>query len=276
MLTLREKVNYRAITSTALSYPKTIPEPAPGTPKHVAIIMDGNGRWARQRNLPRIEGHRRGVENVKEVVKAAGEAGIKYLTLYAFSVENWKRPQSEVDALMEILLRFLRSERKQMMERDIKLGVIGKVDALPGPVQQELANSLEATKNNERGTLILALNYGARTEVLDAVRKYAEAVQRGEEDVDALDWTVFAQHLYTGAVPDPDLIIRTSGETRLSNFLLLQAAYSEMYFTPVLWPDFTAKHFEEALDDFRRRERRFGKTGEQLNVTPELTPVVNP
>ncbi|MDR2845587.1 MAG: isoprenyl transferase [Puniceicoccales bacterium] len=237
----------------------------PNTPRHVAIIMDGNGRWARQRHLPRLEGHRQGGENVLRIVEAAGKLGIEYLTLYAFSVENWQRPPEEVDALMRLLESFLGQYVSNLVEKKIRLRVIGDISALPPHARLPLEEAIRETAHFSGPTLILALNYGARTEVLNAVRAYARDAQAGRVDAAALDWPAFAAYLDTRDVPDPDLIIRTSGETRLSNFLLLQAAYAEMYFSPVLWPDFDGECLAAAVRAYAGRERRFGKTGEQLN-----------
>ena len=233
-------------------------------PTHVAIIMDGNGRWARQRGLPRIEGHRRGVETVRGIVEAAGKEGVHYLTLFAFSVENWKRPRSEVSALMVLLERFLRRETAELLRQKIRLHTIGRTDELPAKVQHELARAKEATAKFKEWHLVLALNYGSRTEVADAAAAYARAAVEGREDPAECTWENFSRYLYTDGIPDPDLIIRTSGESRISNFLLMQGAYSEMVFSPQLWPDFTAQDFRAALDEYARRERRFGLTGEQV------------
>ncbi len=239
-------------------------------PAHVAIIMDGNGRWARERGLPRIEGHRRGVDNIRDILKAAQELHITHLTLFAFSVENWKRPPEEIAALMNLLERFLTRNTKDLVQKKIRLRVIGRPEALPEKVQEPLKKALEATSGFDRYFLNVALNYGARSEVVDAVRSYAEDVQRGLEDPANLDWPTFARRLYTAEIPDPDLIIRTSGETRLSNFLLLQSAYSEMFFSPVYWPDFKRQQFIEAVESYKHRQRRFGKTGEQIQAeTPD-------
>lgn len=235
-------------------------------PRHVAIIMDGNGRWAKNRGLPRIEGHRRGVENVREILKAAKELEIQHLTLFAFSVENWQRPAEEISALMNLLELFLSRNLKDLIKNKVRLRVIGRPEQLPDRVQVQLKKALEATKDFTEYQLNVALNYGSRTEVLDATRAYAEAVSRGDEDPKQLDWPGFTKYLYTTDIPDPDLLIRTSGETRVSNFLLLQCAYSEMYFSPVNWPEFGRNEFIEAVEMFKRRERRFGKTGEQVQA----------
>jgi undecaprenyl diphosphate synthase len=235
-------------------------------PRHVAIIMDGNGRWAGQRGLPRIEGHRRGVETVRGIVEAAGKEKVPYLTLFAFSVENWKRPRAEVSALMLLLERFLRRETEELIRQKIRLHTIGRTDELPAKVQRELVRAKEATAAFKDWHLILALNYGSRTEVADAAAAYARAVTAGREDPAECTWEGFSRYLYTDGIPDPDLIIRTSGEYRVSNFLLMQGAYSEMIFSPRLWPDFTPQDFRAALDEYAGRERRFGLTGEQLKT----------
>lgn len=226
--------------------------------------MDGNGRWAKSRGLPRIEGHRRGVENVLAVMEAGADMDIEVLTLYAFSVENWRRPPEEVAALMELLELFVTSHLDRLILRETRLRVAGDIAALPEGPRRGLEAAMAATAHFTRRTLCLALNYGSRTEVVEAVRAYARDVASGKENPDTLDWSGIESRLYTAGLPDPDLIIRTSGETRLSNFLLLQAAYAEMYFTAVPWPEFDASRLREAVDCFRRRERRFGRTGEQV------------
>jgi undecaprenyl diphosphate synthase len=233
-------------------------------PNHVAIIMDGNGRWAKQHKMPRIEGHRRGAEAVKRALKAAQEAGVKNLTLYAFSVENWNRPKDEVDALMELLDRFLRDQLPELIKRKIRLRVIGRYRELPEHIQNRLRRAEEATQAFDEYTLALALNYGSRTEVVDAAKAIAQAAQAGVLDLDELDYDTFSHYLYTRDMPDPDLVIRTSGESRLSNFLLIQSAYAEIYLSKVLWPDFDAAEFKNALTEYASRERRYGKTAEQL------------
>lgn len=243
--------------------------PFPSTrPRHVAIIMDGNGRWAKQRGMPRIEGHRRGAEAVKRAIRTAGDLGIPYLTLFAFSVENWQRPADEVDALMNMLSDFLAQQENVLHQRKIRFRAIGRIDQLPENIRPRLKHLMEVTADYDQWFLNVALNYGSRTETLDAVQSYAEAVARGEESNLAPSWETFRKYLYTGDLPDPDLIIRTSGEFRLSNFLLLQAAYAEIHVSPVLWPDFNHKSFAAAIDDFASRERRFGRTGEQLQPSP--------
>jgi undecaprenyl diphosphate synthase len=235
-------------------------------PQHVAIIMDGNGRWAKSRGLPRLEGHRRGVETVRTVVDAAREIGIRYITLYAFSVENWKRPTDEVSGLMGLLDYFLRRELNTLIKGKVRLHTIGHTEALPANVRRELDRVKEATKDFTDWNLVLALNYGSRAEVADAARAYAAAVQAGTENPADASWEHFARYLSTTGLPDPDLLIRTSGEQRVSNFLLLQCAYAEMVFTPVLWPDFGQADLQAAVDEYGRRERRYGLTTEQIKT----------
>ena len=239
--------------------------PGPATPpQHVAIIMDGNGRWAKQRGLPRLEGHRRGVETVRTVVDAARELGIRYITLYAFSVENWKRPAEEVSGLMGLLDYFLKRELDNLIKNRVRLLTIGRTQELPPNVQRELNRVIEATKDFTQWTLVLALNYGSRTEIADAARAYATAVQDGRERLADCSWDHFSRYLYSAAIPEPDLLIRTSGEQRVSNFMLMQCAYSEMVFTPVLWPDFGKADLQSAIDEYATRERRYGLTTEQI------------
>lgn len=233
-------------------------------PQHVAIIMDGNGRWAKQRGLPRIEGHRRGVESVRATTLAARDLGVRMLTLYAFSHENWKRPQEEVGALMGLLEFYLQKELDTFIRDRVRFRTIGRTEELPDGVQQMLRVTTEATKHFTDYTLVLALNYGSRTEMVDAARAYAAAVASGLEKLNDNSWETFSRYLYTGDMPEPDLVIRTSGEMRISNFLLLQAAYAEFVFTPVLWPDFTQSDLAAAIADYNRRERRFGRTSDQL------------
>lgn len=228
--------------------------------------MDGNGRWAKQRGLPRIEGHRRGVETVRTTTFAARDLGVKILTLYAFSVENWKRPQDEVGGLMSLLEYYLKKELDTFIRDRVRLRTIGRTEELPASVQKLLRTTMEATSQFNDYTLVLALNYGSRTEVADAARAYAAAVAAGRENLHDHSYASFARYLSTSELPDPDLVIRTSGETRVSNFLLLQAAYAEFVFTPVLWPDFTKADLAAAIADFNRRERRFGLTSEQLKA----------
>ena len=233
-------------------------------PRHVGIIMDGNGRWAKSRGLPRIEGHRRGVENVLAVLDAGAALGVEVLTLYAFSVENWRRPAEEVAALMGLLEQFITAHTGRLIEKETRLRIAGDLAALPEGARRAVEAAMAATARCQRRTLCLALNYGSRTEVVEAVKSFARDVAAGKENPETFDWEKLSDRLYTAGLPDPDLIIRTSGETRLSNFLLLQAAYAEMYFTPVPWPEFGPERLKEAVDCFRRRERRFGKTGEQI------------
>ena len=233
-------------------------------PHHVAIIMDGNGRWAKQRGLPRIEGHRRGVETVRTTTFAARDLGVKMLTLYAFSVENWKRPQDEVGALMGLLEYYLKKELETFVRDRVRLRTIGRTDEMPAGIQKLLRTTMEETKQFADYTLVLAINYGARTEVVDAARAYAAAIAAGKEKLNDNSWETFSRYLYTADLPEPDLVIRTSGETRISNFLLLQAAYAEFVFTPVLWPDFSKADLAAAIAEFNKRERRFGLTSEQL------------
>jgi undecaprenyl diphosphate synthase len=240
------------------SQPTLSPQALALLPTHVAIIMDGNGRWAKLRNLPRVEGHRHGVESVRAVVKAAGEVGIKYLTLYAFSVENWNRPQEEVDTLMKYLAKYLKTEADELQKNNVKLDVIGQIYRLPEFVQTQLRKTQAALAKNNGLTLILALSYGGRTEIVDAVRKIAVKVKQGLIDPEEINAQIFAQHLYTANYPDPDLLIRTSGELRISNFLLWQISYTELVVTPTLWPDFRKADFFAALEEYARRHRRFG------------------
>jgi undecaprenyl diphosphate synthase len=235
-------------------------------PNHVAIIMDGNGRWAKQRGLPRIEGHRRGVEAARTIIDASRALGIRYLTLYAFSAENWQRPPDEVSALMGLLEYFLRRETRVLVKNRIRLHTIGQTEALPAGPRKELIHALAVTREFTDWNLVLALNYGSRTEVVDAARAYAAAVAAGRERLEEASWTTFSRYLYTAGIPDPDLLIRTSGETRVSNFLLMQCAYAEMIFSPVLWPDFSKAELAAAVEEYQRRERRFGLTGEQLKA----------
>jgi undecaprenyl diphosphate synthase len=227
-------------------------------PTHVAIIMDGNGRWAKQRHLPRVEGHRVGVESVRATLKTCAEVGIKYLTLYAFSVENWNRPQDEVDTLMKYLARYLKSEVAEMSKNNLRLEVIGQIYRLPEFVQEQIAKTQAALAKNTGMTLILALSYGGRTEIIEATRAIAEKAKSGAIEPAEINEQVIAQHLYTRHVPDPDLLIRTSGEMRVSNFLLWQISYAEFVVTPTLWPDFRKPQLLEALEEYGRRHRRFG------------------
>ena len=227
-------------------------------PRHIAIIMDGNGRWAKERGLPRTEGHRRGAESVRAMTEACRELGVQYLTLYAFSSENWKRPKREVDALMKLLEHYLKREVKEMMKNNIKLQAIGRLHDLPESCQRELHRAIETTANNTELTLILALSYGGREEIVDGVKSLIESIEKGHLDKAMINNEVFSKHLYTRYYPDPDLLIRTSGELRLSNFLLWQLSYTEFYITDKLWPDFRKPELEEAIASYSKRQRRFG------------------
>ncbi|HEY9056644.1 MAG TPA: isoprenyl transferase [Aurantimonas sp.] len=232
--------------------------------QHVAIIMDGNGRWAHSRGLPRSMGHRRGVEAVREAVRAAGELGIQYLTLFAFSSENWRRPQDEVAELMGLLKHFIRRDLADLHKEGVRVRVIGARDNLSDDIRSLLEEAESLTCNNERQTLVVAFNYGARDEVTRAMRRIAEKFAAGEVSLESLTPDYLDEHLDTAGIPDPDLIIRTSGELRLSNFLLWQAAYSEFVFLPCLWPDFDRKSFEEAIADYLSRDRRFGGLSREI------------
>ncbi len=228
-------------------------------PAHVAIIMDGNGRWAKKHLLSRIKGHEKGAEAVRTVVRASRELGIAHLTLYAFSTENWQRPQKEVNALMTLLTNFLKSEQKELAANDIRLAVIGQIERLPGKVQQALQETMELTRHNSALQLNLALSYGSRAEIVRMAQLIARKVQKAEIDPAAIDAETVAAHLFTKDMPDPDLLIRTSGEVRISNFLLWQIAYAEIYITPTLWPDFSKEEFIEILINYQQRERRYGQ-----------------
>lgn len=234
-------------------------------PKHVAIIMDGNGRWAKLKGLLRYKGHESGSKAVKEVVEGCAEIGIENLTLYAFSSENWKRPEKEVSLLMKLLVSSLKKEITLLQENEIKLSAIGNLQKLPLSVHKELLKAIDETKNNKRLTLTLALSYGSREEIIKTVQEISDKVKNNLISPHDIDETVINNHLYTQNLPNVDLLIRTSGEQRISNFMLWQIAYAELYFTNILWPDFTKKHLFEALLDYQNRERRFGKTSEQLN-----------
>ncbi len=234
-------------------------------PKHLAIIMDGNGRWAKQKGFLRTIGHENGATAVKRTVEQCARLGIPYLTLYAFSTENWNRPKFEVDMLMKLLVKALKKEVKTLQENNIKLNAIGNLDLLPTAVRKELTEVLDKTKNNTRLTLSLALSYGSRNELIEAVKVISDKVKNNIISSDAIDESVINKHLYTHNLPDVDLLIRTSGEQRISNFLLWQIAYAELYFCEVLWPDFSNEHLLEALQAYQNRERRYGKTSEQIN-----------
>jgi undecaprenyl diphosphate synthase len=233
-------------------------------PRHVALIMDGNGRWAQQRGFGRVEGHRRGKDAVRAVVETARRLGISYLSLYAFSTENWYRPREEVGALMGLLRRYLATELKKLMKNEIRLVAIGNTRRLPPVVRQLLRRTVVATRDNAGMTVILAVSYGAREEITSAIRAIARRVQQGELTPDRITSDVVAGHLATAGIPDPDLLIRTGGEMRVSNFLLWQLAYTEIYVTPTLWPDFREREFLEALAEFQERQRRFGRTPDQV------------
>jgi undecaprenyl diphosphate synthase len=227
-------------------------------PQHVAIIMDGNGRWAKQRSLPRVEGHRQGAESARTIIRISGELGIKYLTLYAFSAENWNRPKDEVDALMKYLIHYLKTETPELNKNNVRLEVIGQIYRLPENVQEHLKKSIATLSKNSGLTLVMALSYGSRIEIVDAVRRIAEKARDGKLEPAAITEEVISQHLWTRNIPDPDLLIRTSGEMRVSNFLLWQISYAELVITPTLWPDFRKPQFFAALEEYARRHRRFG------------------
>ena len=228
-------------------------------PVHVAVIMDGNGRWARKNRLKtRVQGHEAGAESVRAVLRACANTGIRYLTLYAFSTENWKRPEAEVEGLMGLLEKFLRANREELIENNIKLRAIGRLDDLPRNVRAALQEGIEATAGNTQQELILALSYGGRTELLDAMRAIAGKVQAGVVAPEQIDEEMIRSYLYAPDIPDPDLMIRTSGEQRISNFLLWQLCYSELYISPVLWPDFRETDFYDAIENYQHRSRRFG------------------
>ena len=233
-------------------------------PKHLAIIMDGNGRWAKQHGLLRVMGHENGTKSVRQVVEASAKIGIENLTLYAFSTENWNRPKLEVDTLMNLLIKSLKKELPTLLENNIKLNTIGNFEKLPKNAQSELLEVLNKTKQNNRMTLTLALSYGSREELISAVKAISDKVKNNIISTETIDESIINQHLYTHNLPDVDLVIRTSGEHRISNFLLWQIAYAELYFTDVLWPDFTENHLYEAIISYQKRERRFGKTSEQI------------
>ncbi len=227
-------------------------------PRHVALIMDGNGRWAKQRGLPRVKGHEQGANTVEQCLLGCQELQIPYLTLYAFSAENWKRPKPEVDALMGMLEHYLREKSEEMMEKNVRLKTIGHTEELPKSCRLLLEQLIEQTADNTGLTLCFALSYGSRREIVDATRSIAEAVAKGELALEKIDEAVFSKHLYTRDLPDPDLLIRTSGEMRVSNFLLWQISYAELVVTPTLWPDFKVANFLEAIEEYRQRKRRFG------------------
>ncbi len=233
-------------------------------PKHVAIIMDGNGRWAKSQNKERTFGHKNAIKAVREAISACNEAGIPYLTLYTFSTENWNRPAEEVDTLMDLLSSTLLQEAEEIFSRGIRIRAIGDLEALPEHVRNQLYNIMELTKNNTKGNLTLALSYGSRKEILNAVKELCKKVKNGDINENDIDEHLFEQHLYTKELPPVDLLIRTSGEVRVSNFMLWQIAYAEMQFIDVLWPDFTKETFFQCILDYQTKERRFGKISEQL------------
>lgn len=235
-------------------------------PAHVAVIMDGNGRWAKQRGMMRVLGHKNAIQAVRDTVEAAAELGVKHLTMYAFSTENWNRPKMEVDALMDLLVSTIQGEVKTLNKNKIKLNAIGDVDSLPAKTRKELLKAIDDTAQNNHMTLHLALSYSGRSEIMRAIKNMVFDLEQNKIDRSALSDDTFAQYLYTAGIPDPELLIRTSGEHRISNFLLWQMAYTEFYFTEKLWPDFRKNDFFEAVIDYQSRERRFGKTGEQLAV----------
>lgn len=233
-------------------------------PQHIAIIMDGNGRWAKQRGNMRIFGHRNAIEAVRQSVEGCAELGVKYLTLYTFSTENWSRPKDEVDALMELLVTAIKEEIPTLMKNNIKLNAIGDLDSLPANAKKQLLESIQKTKDNNHMTLTLALSYSGRWDITCAVKEIAAKVKSGELNPESINEETIGEYLRTHNIPDPELMIRTSGEMRISNFLLWQLAYSELYISEILWPDFRKKHLFEAISDFNSRERRFGKTSEQV------------
>ncbi|RXG29459.1 MULTISPECIES: isoprenyl transferase [Leeuwenhoekiella] len=234
-------------------------------PKHIAVIMDGNGRWAKNQGLLRVKGHKKGTKAVRETIEACAELGVAFVTLYAFSTENWNRPKLEVDTLMNLLVSSLKKEIKTLQDNNISLSAIGSLNNLPEKAQRELKEVIEKTKNNTRLKLTLALSYGSREELVKTIQDISHKVKKNLISPHSINESVIKEHLYTHDMPDVDLLIRTSGEQRISNFLLWQIAYAELYFTPVLWPDFTRKHLYEAIYNYQKRERRFGKTSEQIN-----------
>ena len=234
-------------------------------PRHIAVIMDGNGRWAKKKSLNRIKGHTKGADAVREVTRACRELGIKILTLYAFSVENWKRPKEEVAALMELLKKYLLKERDEMIKNNIRLRAIGRIEDLPSDVQKTLRETIQKTAHCDGMVLNLALSYGGRSEILHAVQEIIREVQSGKVRSEEINFQLFSKYLWTQGIPDPDLLIRTSGEFRISNFLLWQIAYTELYVTDTLWPDFDRNELIKAIGVYQSRERRFGMTSEQLN-----------
>ena len=234
-------------------------------PKHIAIIMDGNGRWAKERGLPRIAGHREGINSVREITRICGDIGVKYLTLFTFSTENWNRPKREVKALMTLLLSTIKKEIKELHKNNVKFSTIGDISILPKSTEKGIKEGIELTFNNSGLNLILALKYCSRQEILSAVNNIISDINKKDIEIDSIDENIFSSYLYTNNCPDPDLLIRTSGELRISNFLLWQSAYTEMYLTDTYWPSFRENELFQAINDFQNRERRFGKTSEQLD-----------
>lgn len=234
-------------------------------PSHIAIIMDGNGRWAQKRGLPRVAGHKKGVETVRDIVQACSELGVKYLTLYTFSTENWKRPQEEVTTLMRLIVKSLKNELDELNSNNVKLTAIGDTSSLPKIVQKELLQAIEKTAGNTKLVLNLALSYSSRWELINAVKNISKQVKENKISIDEIDESLIAANLETRSLPDPDLLIRSGGEFRISNFLLWQLAYSELYITDVLWPDFKSKNLFDAIIDYQKRERRFGQVSEQIS-----------
>ena len=233
-------------------------------PKHIAIIMDGNGRWAKERSLPRIAGHKEGINSVREITRVCGEIGVRHLTLYTFSTENWKRPSSEVSALMHLLLKTIKDEIKELHREEVRFTIIGDLNTIPSKTAKGLLDGVKVTENNTGLNLNLALNYGSRQEIINAIKILALKVQSGDLDPNNIDIDLLGNFLYTSNVPDPDLLIRTSGERRLSNFLLWQIAYTEIFMTDIFWPDFRKKQLMDAIIDFQSRERRFGNVSEKI------------
>jgi undecaprenyl diphosphate synthase len=236
-------------------------------PRHIAIIMDGNGRWAKKRGLPRIAGHKKGVDSVREIVKLCPELGVEVLTLYTFSMENWNRPKIEISALMSLLINTIKNEINELMKNNVKVNVIGVLSNLPEKARKAMEVGIERTKNNSGLILNLALSYSSRVEIIDMIKKIAEKIKNNEIDIESINERLISETLYTSGLKDPDLLIRTSGVSRISNFLLWQLAYTEIYITDVLWPDFRTREFYKAIIDYQNRERRFGMVSEQLSNT---------
>ncbi|MEX6626356.1 isoprenyl transferase [Tenacibaculum salmonis] len=235
-------------------------------PNHIAVIMDGNGRWAKGKGMQRIFGHRNALTAIRETADAASDADVKFVTLYAFSTENWNRPKLEVDALMSLMVSTLKKELPEFQRKNVKINAIGNIASLPKNAQKILAHVIDQTKNNTKITLTFALSYGSREEIVNAIRNISKKVVNNELDIEKIDEKIINNHLYTFNLPDVDLMIRTSGEQRISNFLLWQMAYAELYFTDILWPDFRKEHLFDAIIDYQNRERRFGKTSEQIEI----------